>query len=38
LEQCHDLAHLGHVEFLTNKFDQSLDFFTRVLAPSLSQS
>ena len=24
------LAHLGHVEVLTNKFDESLDFFTRV--------
>ena len=21
-----DLAHLGHVEVLTNKFDESLDF------------
>nr|WP_321460469.1 VOC family protein [uncultured Cohaesibacter sp.] len=25
-----DIAHLGHVEILTNKFDESLDFFTRV--------
>ncbi|SMX42406.1 VOC family protein [Actibacterium lipolyticum] len=25
-----DIAHLGHVELLTDKFDESLDFFTRV--------
>ncbi|SLN49066.1 Manganese-dependent 2,3-dihydroxybiphenyl 1,2-dioxygenase [Aquimixticola soesokkakensis] len=25
-----DIAHLGHVEMLTDKFDESLDFFTRV--------
>ena len=25
-----DVAHLGHVELLTDKFDESLDFFTRV--------
>jgi catechol 2,3-dioxygenase len=25
-----DIAHLGHVEVLTNKFDESLDFFTRI--------
>ena len=25
-----DIAHLGHVEILTDKFDESLDFFTRV--------
>jgi catechol 2,3-dioxygenase len=30
IEPCHDVAHLGHVELLTNKFDESLDFFTRV--------
>ena len=29
-EPCRDVAHLGHVEILTNKPDQSLDFFTRV--------
>lgn len=27
---CHDVAHLGHVEVYTNKFDESLDFFSRV--------
>lgn len=31
-----DLAHLGHVEVLTNKFDESLDFFTRVYGLKLS--
>ena len=31
-----DLAHLGHVEALTNKFDESLDFFTRVYGLKLS--
>jgi catechol 2,3-dioxygenase len=29
-EPCHDVAHLGHVEVYTDKFDESLDFFTRV--------
>ncbi|MEO1680198.1 MAG: VOC family protein [Pseudomonadota bacterium] len=29
-EPCFDVAHLGHVELLTDKFDDSLDFFTRV--------
>jgi catechol 2,3 dioxygenase len=27
---CYDVAHLGHVEVYTDKFDESLDFFTRV--------
>lgn len=30
------IAHLGHVEVYTNKFDQSLDFFTRVYGLKLS--
>jgi catechol 2,3-dioxygenase len=30
IEPCHDVAHLGHVEMYTDKFDESLDFFTRV--------
>jgi catechol 2,3-dioxygenase len=29
-EPCHDIAHLAHVEMLTNKFEESLDFFTRI--------
>jgi len=29
-EPCFDVAHLGHVEVYTDKFDESLDFFTRV--------
>ena len=29
-EPCLDVAHLGHVELLTDRFDESLDFFTRV--------
>ena len=29
-EPCFDIAHLGHVELFTDKFDESLDFFTRV--------
>ncbi len=29
-EPCFDVAHLGHVELLTDRFDESLDFFTRV--------
>ena len=33
---CADLAHLGHVEILTDKYDESLDFFTRVYGLKLS--
>jgi len=29
-EPIFDLAHLGHVEVFTDKFEESLDFFTRV--------
>jgi len=29
-EPIHDIAHLGHIELLTNKPEASLDFFTRV--------
>ena len=31
-----DIAHLGHVEVLTDKFDESLNFFTRVYGLKLS--
>ena len=31
-----DLAHLGHVELLTDRFEESLDFFTRVFGLKLS--
>jgi catechol 2,3-dioxygenase len=31
-----DVAHLGHIEVFTDKFDQSLDFFTRVYGLKLS--
>ena len=31
-----DLAHLGHVEMLTDRYDDSLDFFTRVYGLKLS--
>ncbi|PWT81297.1 MAG: catechol 2,3-dioxygenase, partial [Blastocatellia bacterium] len=27
----HDVAHLGHVELLTPKFEQSLAFFTDIV-------
>lgn len=30
MEPCFDVAHLGHVEVLTDRFEDSLDFFTRV--------
>ena len=30
-EPCFDVAHLGHVEMLTNKPEESLDFFVRML-------
>jgi catechol 2,3-dioxygenase len=29
-EPCFDLAHLAHIEMLTDRFDESLDFFTRI--------
>jgi catechol 2,3-dioxygenase len=35
-EPIHDIAHLGHVEMLTPKFDESLDFFTRVFGLTLA--
>ena len=35
-EPVQDVAHLGHVEVLTNRFDESLDFFTRVYGLKLS--
>jgi catechol 2,3-dioxygenase len=31
-----DVAHLGHVEMLTDRFEDSLDFFTRVYGLKLS--
>lgn len=31
-----DVAHLGHVEVLTNRFEESLDFFTRIFGLKLS--
>ncbi len=31
-----DIAHLGHVEIYTDKYDESLDFFTRVYGLKLS--
>jgi catechol 2,3-dioxygenase len=35
-EPCFDVAHLAHVEVYTDKFDESLDFFTRVFGLKLS--
>lgn len=35
-EPCFDVAHLGHVEVLTDKFEESLDFYTRVYGLKLS--
>ncbi len=29
-EPCFDVAHLGHIELLTDRFEESLDFFVRV--------
>ncbi|MDE0533318.1 MAG: VOC family protein [Albidovulum sp.] len=29
-EPCFDLSHLGHIELLTDKFEESLEFFTNV--------
>ena len=36
-DPCFDLAHLGHVELLTDRFEDSLDFFTRVYGLKLSR-
>ncbi|MFC7703648.1 VOC family protein [Plastorhodobacter daqingensis] len=36
MEPCHDIAHLGHVEMLTDRFEESLDFFTRIYGLKLS--
>ena len=35
-EKSFDIAHLAHVEMLTDRFDASLDFFTRVYGLKLS--
>ncbi|MEO1950074.1 VOC family protein [Thioclava sp.] len=35
-EPCYDIAHLGHVEMLTDKFEESFDFFTRVYGLTVS--
>lgn len=36
MEYHNDIAHLAHVEMLTDRFDESLDFFTRVYGLKLS--
>lgn len=36
IDPCFDVAHLGHVEILTNRFEDSLDFFTRIYGLKLS--
>ena len=35
-EPCNDIAHLAHVELLTDTFEESLDFFTRIYGLSVS--
>ncbi|MCJ8520906.1 catechol 2,3-dioxygenase [Pseudorhizobium tarimense] len=36
MEQCFDIAHLGHVEMYTDRYGESLDFFTRVYGLKVS--
>lgn len=36
MEPSFDIAHLAHVEVYTNKFEESLDFFTRVYGLTIS--
>jgi catechol 2,3-dioxygenase len=36
MDRSFDIAHLGHVEMLTDRFQESLDFFTRVYGLKLS--
>ncbi|MFM9974832.1 MAG: VOC family protein [Beijerinckiaceae bacterium] len=35
-EPCFDIAHLAHVEVYTDRYDESLDFFTRVYGLTLT--
>ena len=35
-EHCHDIAHLGHVEMYTDRYEESLAFFTDVYGLTLS--
>lgn len=36
MEPSHDIAHLAHVEIYTDRYEESLDFFTRVYGLKLS--
>jgi catechol 2,3-dioxygenase len=36
-ERCFDIAHLAHVEMLTDRYAESLDFFTRVYGLTLTE-
>lgn len=36
MERSHDIAHLGHLELYTDKYAESLDFFTRVYGLTLT--
>lgn len=36
MENCFDIAHLGHVEIYSNKFEESLDFFVNVYGLTLA--
>ena len=36
MEPCFDIAHLAHVEMFTDRFEESLDFFTRIYGLKLS--
>ena len=36
MELCHDIAHLAHVEMYTDRYEESLDFFTRIYGLKLS--
>jgi catechol 2,3-dioxygenase len=37
IEPVQDVAHLGHVEMLTDRYEESLDFFTRVYGLTASR-
>ena len=36
MEHCFDIAHLAHVEMFTDRFEESLEFFTRIYGLKLS--
>ena len=36
-EPCFDIAHLGHVEIFSNKFEESIHFFSKVYGLTITE-